>query len=260
MAKKQHELLAYQTDIHNACLKITRETLALFDKSTSFDEMTKTYQAFTEGDKDIPEKESKLMTTTVMDRLEYTNKFIANAINVISTQEKTNTVAKADITIKDDDGNKIATIAKDVPVSALLQLEKKFVDFRAVFDKIPTFNTETHWVKGINASGVECYQISEPVKTVRTRTEIITESFNPNPDQNSDKFKLEPREKKVTTPVGEYTTMNKTGRISPRDKANMLERLDQVIKAIKSARSEANNTDIIEMNFGRDMMKYILNG
>jgi len=257
MKIKQHELLAIETDVNNLAHKMLNETEALFDRSTAFDEHSKLYKAFEEGDKDIPDAERKKMITTVKERLAYTMSPLAKAIDVMVSKETTNTVAKADIIIKDEDGNVVATLGKDIPVSALLQLEKRFVETRKMYDKMPTFNTETHWIKGVNLDGVDCWQVADAGKTVRTRTEKITEAFNPNPVSGGDKFKLEPIEKQVVKPVGEYTTMVKTGRISPAEKSQIIGRLDKVIAAIKAARAVANSIDTVENNIGRDIFKFI---
>ena len=254
---KQHELLAFESDIKHNANTIARETEHIFDRSSSFDEFSKTYTAYVEGDKDIPESEKKLMTTTVKERIDYNTKALIKAVNVLATKENTNTLAKADIIILDDDGAVEETLATDVPVSALLSMEKQFQEYKKIYAKIPTFNTETAWIKGVNTEGVDCYQESDVKVTVRTRTETITESFNPNPTTGGDKFKLEPRDKKIVKPVGEYKTTTKTGRMSPKDKADMMARVDSVLSAIKAARAKANSIEVVELNIGKDIFAYI---
>lgn len=253
---KQHELLAFESDVNNKANLVFNETLKLFGTSDKFDEFTKTYQAYEDGDKDIPETSQKKMTTTVKSRIKYTAQALTKSINTLISKEKTNQVAKADIVVYDDEGNVEATLATNVPVSALLQLEKRLTDIRRAYATIPTVSTEVHWTSGVNMDGEECYAQAE-IKTVRTRTDVITESFNPNPTADI-KFKLEPRDKKVTTPVGEYTTVNKTGRVTPKDKADILERFDKVLAAVKIARSKANAVDVIEeKDVGREVFKFI---
>jgi len=257
MAAKQHELLAFEKDIKSKATLILRETEQVFDRSSSFDEFSKTYKPFTEGDKDIPENEKKLMTTTVTERINYTSKALIKAINIIATKEHTNTLAKADIQILDEDGAVLETLAKDVPVTGLLSLEKQFQEYRRMYVKIPTFNTETSWAAGTNSMGIDCYVEQGDNVKVRNVTKKVTEAFDPNPVEGSEKFKLEPRDKSIVSPVGEYKTVTKTGRISPRDKADMIDRLDQVIIALKAARAKANSIEIVEMNIGKDLFGFI---
>ena len=254
---KQHELLAYESDIKNKANVLLRETEHIFDRSSSFDEFSKTYVAFVDGDKDIPEAERKNMTTTVAERISYTSKQLVKAVNVLGTKETTNTVAKADVVILDEDGAVVETLATAVPVSALLQMEKQFQEYRKMYTKIPTFNTETTWIEGVNAEGTKCYIEKDAKKTVRTRTETVTTAFDPNPIKGSDKYKLEPKDQKITKPVGEYKTINKTGRMSPKDKADMLVRLDNVIAAVKAARAKANSIDTVDVTYGKDIFAYI---
>jgi len=260
MSAKQHELLAFANDITNKANTMLRETEHVFDRSSSFDEFAKTYSPFIEGDKDIPETEKKLMTTTVRERLNYTTKSLIKAVDILATKEQTNTVAKADIVILDEDGGIVSTLAEAVPVSALLQMEKQFQEYRKMYSKMPTFNTETSWIIGVNAKGEECYVEKDEKETIRTRSEIITESFNPNPIPGSEKYKMEPKDKKVNSPVGKYKTVTKTGRMSPKDKADILDRLDQVIRAVKAARAKANSIDVVDMNIAKDIFSFINNG
>ena len=253
---KQHELLAFESDVNNKAALIFNESLKVFGTSDKFDEFTKTYQAYQDDDKDIPETSQKKMTTTVKARIKYTAGSLIKSLNTMISKEKTNQIASMDIVIFDDEGNVEATIAKNVPVSALLQLEKRLTDLRRLYASIPTFSTEVHWTTGVNMDGDACYAQQE-IKTVRTRTDVITESFNPNPTAEV-KFKLEPRDKKVTTPAGEYTTVNKTGRVSPKEKAEMLERYDKILSAVKIARSKANSIEVIEeKDAAREIFKYI---
>ena len=256
----QHQLLAFENETKHQANTIMRETIHIFDKSSSFDEFYKSYQPFIDGDKDVVDTDKKLMTTTVSERLNFTTKYLMKSINILASKEYTNTLAKADIIIKDDEGTTIAILAKDVPVSTLLSLDKKFSEIRLMYAKIPTLNTEKHWVIGTNTEGIECYQEADSVKVIRTKTEIVTEAFNPNPISESEKYKLEPRDRKVTSSIGEYTTVNKTGRISPKAKADILERLDQVTAAIKSARAIANGIEVKNQNIGKDIFSYINSG
>lgn len=100
------------------------------------------------------------MVTTVKERLDYSMSALIKSIDMLVAKETTNTIAKADITVKDNKGTVIVTLAKDVPVSCLLQLEKRFVDLRRMYDKLPTFNTEINWVKGINIEDVLAIDLS----------------------------------------------------------------------------------------------------
>ena len=254
---KQHQLLAVEQDINSKTNGIIKETLILLNRGAAFDEHHKSYTPFEEGDKDIPEKDEKLMVTTVDERIAYTSKSIVNQINILASKEKTNQIAKANIVIKDDEGKVVETIAEDVPVSALLQLEKKMQEYRKIYEAMPTFNTEKHWIKGTNTLGVECYIIKDNEKKIRTRTETTTTMVDQNPIKGSDKYPLIPEKVQITKPVGEYETVVKTGKISPKQKADTINRLDKVIKAIKFARTEANSVEVVEMNFGKTLVDYI---
>ena len=48
--------------------------------------------------------------------------------------------------------------------------------------------------------------------------------------------------------------------MSPKDKADMMTRVDSVLSAIKAARAKANSIEVIDMNIGKDIFTYINNG
>ncbi len=255
--KKQHELLAYETDHNKHADLITVETKKVFNDSANFDEHIKSYLAFNDSDKDIGETSEKKMTTTVQERLSYHAKAITKSFNTMVSKERTNQQACADIIVFNDEGDVLATIAKNVPVCALLSLEKKLNEQRKVYSSIPTVATQINWKEGINMAGAKCY-IADATKKIRTRTETITERFDQGVSPNGKHPQFVPRDKKVLASVGEYTTIVRSGRITPKEKADMMERIDSLIAAVKIARSKANSIEVIEeKDLGKAIFDFI---
>lgn len=251
---KQHELLAFESDVKNRCINSLNEARELMKHSERFIEERKVYTAFDENDKDIPESSYKAMTTTVNQKMKYVQKYISAYLDNIIQKETTNQKAKADITIKDEFGAIEKVIAKDVPVAALLQYEKALCLIRdSLYRTIPTIDTNYAWSKGENELG-DVY-IQESTETTRTVADIEYKTIDVG-----DKFPKQVQEVKVTKPVGKYVKTIKSGALSPKEKSEMLTRIDRLIEAVKIARSTANNAEVEIINCGNDIMKYINNG
>jgi hypothetical protein len=216
-----------------------------------FIEFSKTYKPYTEGDKDIPETTFKAMVTTVKKKLEYIKGPIANYIDIVLQKEATNQVAKGDILIYDDSGNVVAEIAKDVPVSALLQYERLLSVIRNdVYNGIPTIDTNVKWTKG-DPEGDEIW-VQDAAESTRNKNVIEYDTMDVG-----EKFAKKVIEKSISRPVGTYTATTKSGALSPSEKSEMLGRIDKLIEAVKLARAKANTTEVVKAKCGIAMMKYI---
>ena len=137
---KLHELIAVEKDRKATAAKIIEETEVTFSKKQSlFAGFTRVYESKTEDKEQFDSEESQVVTT-VPDKLDYFEEHIENLLDVILQKESTNIQAKADITITPRGGEAI-TLATDVPVSALVQMENILESIRnKVYDNIPTLD------------------------------------------------------------------------------------------------------------------------
>jgi hypothetical protein len=83
--------------------------------------ITRTYAPLEDGGEVFP-AESRTVQVRVPDAIDKVSAQIADFMNIIATQEYSNTLAKADVIV-----DKV-TILSDVPISALLFLEKQLID------------------------------------------------------------------------------------------------------------------------------------
>ncbi len=252
---KQHQLLAVEQDTKNQYTKTLIEAAKLFKNSTKFVQLAKTYTAFNEGDRDIPGAEVKEMTTTVKEKLKYLKPFMVKYVDTLTSKETTNQVAKSKIIVKDEDGNELFKLDKEIPVSALLQLEKIFTEIRGVYNSIPTFDTEKMWVKGTNNKGEEAWVVKDTLHTVRSKKEAAFDTINVG-----EKFPKKVVEKIKNVPIGEYLTTEATGTLSPKEKADIMGRLDKVIVGLKIARAQANETEVTEQKIAMKLLNFINEG
>jgi len=246
---KLHELIAVEDDAKKTLAKILTETQVTFTKKDNhFDASSRTYQPFTEGDRDIPEEEVTHMVTTVKDKLVYTLPYLSRVMDIIYQKESANTTAKADIILNGGEA-----LCKDVPVLVLVQFENLLENFRKnVLDEIPTLDPKIDWVKDQQKENV--WKTANAVKTIRTKkiTRGITLAAA------TDKFPAQVQAVNEDMPAGEFIKTAETGRFSPAQKSEILAKIDKIIAAIKTARARANDMAVGTMVVGKKVADYIL--
>jgi len=244
-----HEILAVDRDLENQAKKIVEETTHDFSKRRElFIGSQKNLTMFDESRKveEISGFSLRKLETTVPDRLKYTSKFLIKHFDAIAQKEFTNQQAKADLII----GGK--TILKDVPATLLLTLETKLVSWRHIFVSIPTLGLGVQWIKD-NAIGKGVYRVEEPRLTLKTEKimdyNIIVPATKEHP--------AEIREFSKDTPVGQYKEEVWCGMITSADKAELLNRIDKLIKAVKKARARANQEIVVPAEIGSKLWNFI---
>lgn len=245
---KLHEILAVDGDKEGIFKKILNETQVVFQKQRNlFEEHHKKYVPQDENENAEGLEEHHSMETTVHDRLRYNNKACIDYFDVVLQKEKTNTKAKADLTV---DG---VTILKDVPATFLLGLENKLKLVRPVFEAIPTLPSGHTW-EGDDQKGAGIYRLADPEKKFRTaktfQHKVLYEATKEHPAQ------IERWEE--TKNVGIFITERWSGMLTSAKKAMLLQRIDKLIQATKKARQRANCEEVEDAKIGKEIFTYIM--
>ena len=121
---KLHELLAVEADVKSQFRTILMETNKVFKADHLFKGFTRTLKMFDEKDADMEGTERLELTTTVPERLKYTNKFISRFLDVTYQKECTNQIAVADIIVDGQTGLLVPPQDPSALAEALIQLLK----------------------------------------------------------------------------------------------------------------------------------------
>ena len=246
---KLHELLSVEPDLEGKAKKILRETVQVFSKKPAlFMGSLRTYKPFVEDGIDYPEERQDL-TTTVYEKISYTSKNIAKYFDAFLQKEATNQNACADLVV---DG---VTIAEKVPATFLLGMESRLRTLREMYNAIPTLAVGTEWKEDESkGKGVwVCAHPEETLKSVRTvKSKVLYEATEHHPAQID---KWEEAEN-----VGKYTKIVWSGMLTPAQKSELLERVDNLIQAVKKARQQANCAEVVNRSIGENIFNYILHG
>lgn len=253
---KLHELLAVEGDLEGSYKKITDETITTFTKKPNhFIGAEKTCRMLDESRKaETPPPQRQELVTTVADKLEHTQEYIVRYLDAVLQKESTNQLAKADIII---DGK---TIAKDIPATFLLGLETKLKNIRKVYDSIPTLPPSIEWKKD-EGLGENVYRRVNPERAFKTEKtfvhKVLVPAQFPKEGEGGTSLPAQIEKWEENQNIGEYTTDQWSGMVSPYQKKILLNRLDKVIRAVKKARQRANTTEVKKVTIGKILFNYI---
>lgn len=247
MSSKLHELLAVEPEIKSTAETILNETIKVFtNKHDHFLGLSKIYETVVEDGEVLP-SDHKHMVTTVPEKLEYTEKALVKWLNIMASKEATNTLAKHDLIIND------IVVAKDVPAVVLLNLENKLKHIKQMYVLAPTLEPGEDWRPDL-----------ERKHTFRTEAKITNRSIKTAKPfvlyPHTDKHPAQVKEMITEERVGVYKTTKYSGMLTPLKKAETLERMDDLIAAVKRARCKANEQKVEEWKLGAILFQFIETG
>lgn len=245
-----HQLLAVENDRKKHADNIMNETAKTFSsKQDHFDGMIKTYSPKNEEDGIKLPEEIKNVYETVRCKIKYSQEAIIKAIDAQISKEETNSSGMVRAELKVDDVS-----FGDLSATSLLALEQYLVKVRNMYKTIPTLDPTKIWNKD-SQSGDDIYTTSPEE---RVRTEKIQE-----PIILCEPTKEHPAQTQLITKdvhVGTWKTIYKSGKITPKQKSDILTRVDKTIDCVKQARSKANEAEVINKKIGEKIFDYIDNG
>jgi len=243
---KLHQLLAVESDLNQQAKNIQEETVSTFTKKQDlFDGVLKLYKPNEEGGEQIP-PESKEIVTTVTEKLDYAKAAVIKAIDATISKEETNASGNAKAELKVDGIN-----FGKFSATSLIALEKFLVRLREEYKCIPTLDPARTWTK--DATTVrQSYQAPIDVKFRSVKRQVVI-TLSPA----TEKFPANTVLATEDTQVGKYETTYTSGRLQPIEKSNLLSKIDNMILAVKQAREEANQVDVVEVKLGNKIFDFI---
>jgi hypothetical protein len=214
------------------------------------------FEPFTEdattGNTARTEKELEI-NTTVPKELDWVSDFLIKGLNVSYQVAVGNTMAKADIVLDDDKGT---VLAKSIPASTLLELEKRMGELMELVKAIPTLDP----VKGFKVDadkGADIFKArdKQTIRTQKINRPLVLHNGN-------DKHPPQVQVESVDVPIGHVTTMEWPGLITPQKKGEMIDRVEILQRAVKRARSRANEVDVdtASLKIGASLVKFAFDG
>jgi len=248
---KLHELLAVENNLRGQAEQTRKDLINTFEKKKHhFSEVIVTFKSNKEGVEDKVESQLGLQTT-VRKELAWIGEKIAAATDIGYQIDLANTTAKADVILENG-----TVILKDVPATSLLQLEKRLKEVQELVMAIPTLDP----AKGFEPDPDRGEGIYRARDVEKPRTEkqfeyvVMVQPTKEHPAQV--------KELMVDKPIGTILGQEWSSLLTTAEKGEMLDRAESLLRAVKKARSRANEqeVDVKSNKITSRLLEYVVDG
>jgi len=199
-----------------------------------------------EGDRLPPE--STRVQVKADDVLAEVAQILTRLFDVTLTKDVANCTAVADVVM---DGT---PLLKAVPVTYLLFLEKQLTDVHTFVAKLPLLDPAEEWEDGIDP--VSGCRKTRPAQTVRSkkipRNHVVAEATREHPAQVQVYME--------DVPAGDWTTVKYSGALPATRVRTLLDRVEELQRAVKFAREKANGHEVTDRAAGEIVFGYLFAG
>lgn len=240
---KLHQLLALLPTIKKNTSRAQTELDHMVQKAAAFKGLSRIYTP-REEEGFVHPPESVLVQAFAVNALANFLKVSEELFTLSGTQDLTNCSAKADISIEG------VVLASAVPVTHLLFLEKQLIDLKTFITALPILDSDKSWTFDENRGSF----VTEPRSTVKTKKitkpVVLYEATKEHPAQV--------KEASEDIVEGTWTTIDLSGGLSRTQANKYLSNVDTLIKAVISAREEANSIVAQPLNIVKNLFDYVL--
>jgi len=214
----------------------------VIQKPELFNGLSRTYKPLDDEGETQP-SETKKVQLTVKNAVSKVQDILTETLDLVYTQDKANCLAKADIVVGEQ------VVAKDVPVTHLLFLEKQLVDIRTFISHLPTLDPTETWFYNENAE----LNTSGSTTTNRSKKVMKNHVKAKATDKHPEQVDVYTEDVKV----GEWTAIKFSGAISAQEKNSMFGRVNDLIDAVKAAREKANSMEIKTEKIAKNLFNFV---
>jgi hypothetical protein len=236
------QIVAVEKSVKNKAHQGLTEAYQKVQKSALLTGISRVYRPNDESGEQLP-AESTRVQLNAQDVLKDVAKVLTELFDVTACKDYTNCFAHADVSVGE------VVIAKDVPITYLLFLEKKLTDIHTFVSKLPTLDPSEEWTFDSNVGAF----VSKPSETVKTKKVFVPLLLAPATDKHPAQVK-EGFEDKT---VGVWKTVKFSGAMPAQKVADMLERVERLQKAVKFAREECNTREVEQVKVGEKIFTYL---
>lgn len=243
---KLHAILAAEKNVASQATAILTETERKFKKREEyFIGYVKNLNLLSddEGSRLIEKQnqETKELITNVHDTLDYALKIWANSENLQFAKNRANQKAEAtvDYTYQREDGTTDNLVLENVPVDELMGLEKRLTSLRETLKYMPVLDANKKWEPAVDISKYVHRLASEEV---RTKTKAIKKHTVVVPATDKHAAQVAITDEEVV--IGSTVQTTWSGSATTIQKAEVLDRIDGLITAVRQAKSRANDVEV----------------
>lgn len=168
---------------------------------------------------------------------------LTRLFDVTLTKDSANCSARADVKVGS------AVLLKAVPVTYLLFLEKQLADVHTFVAKLPLLDPAEDWAPDDTSGAWR----TVPSATVRSkkipRNHVVAEATREHPAQVQVYME--------DVPAGDWTTVKFSGAMPATRVRQLLDRVEELQRAVKYAREEANGSEVTDQHAGEAVFGYL---
>lgn len=244
---KLHELLAVESNLEGQANKCRTELANTFEKKRHhFEEKKVLFESNEENVPPVVETQSDIQTT-VKSEFNWIQGHLSKLYDASLQVAEANTRAKSDVVLEDG-----TVLLKNVPATALLELEKRLVDVKNLVSVAPTLDPTKGFVAD-NNRGDGYYVAREVVKnrTKKTNRPIVLY-------QATDKHPAQTQLVQEDVVVGRIKEQEWSSMLTVDEKAKLLERVEELTRSVRRARSKANDVEVNnDLKLGNKLLNYV---
>jgi hypothetical protein len=237
-----NQIIAVEKGVKSRSFQELTDAHQLLQKPGLLAGIARTYRPKDDEGEQLPPESTKVQVKAE-EVIQQTAAILTRLFDITATKDWANGVARADVVV---DGQ---TLVAQVPVTYLLFLEKQLVDLHTFIKKLPTLDASETWAFDASA---DCWA-TEPLQTVKTkkipRNHVKAEATEHHPAQ------VEVYHEDVT--VGYWRTVKFSGALPAKRVGELLDRVERLQQAVKFAREEANNTEVIDQKLGEKVFQFL---
>lgn len=240
---KLHQVLAVERDVKQTTNRRITDGYQILQKPVLLSGLAKTYQSKEEDGDQYP-PESQLVQVRAIDVLHESQSEFERLWDMTATKDWANLTAIADVTLEDG-----TVLMQGAPTTYLLWLEKQLNDLHTVFSKLPTLDPTEQWMWSPQQN---CFVTGEQA-TFRTKKlpRVLVKA------PATDKHQADTEVWHEDIVVGTWTTVKYSGALRATEKRALLDRVNEVRAAVKTARSRANEAEIENMVIAATTLDYL---
>lgn len=240
---KLNQINALVTANKSNAEKSVTESYKILQKESLFRGFERTYKPLDENDPERLPAERQRVQYKVADLISQARDKWSEVWDLIYTQDAGNQTAMADLVVGD------VTVAKNVPVTTLLYLDKQINDVETFINHIPTPDLAEEWTRDANA-GLLRTKESTTVRTKKVEEyKVIVQATKEHPAQTAKTV-----EDRIS---GHWNRISYSGEMSTDAKTKLQERVKQLKDSIKVAREQANMVQVEKMTIGSAVFGFL---
>lgn len=242
ITEKLNQVIAVEKGIKNKVIADLDKIDKAFQKPALFDGFAKTYRRKAEDDEDVPPQKANVQVKAG-DALRGIGQRLALLFDITAQKDFANCLAKSDVVVD----NK--AIAKDVPATYLLFLEKQLTDLYTLVGRLPTLDPAEAW--GWDAT--QGMFRTEP--TITSRTKKVQKALVLYPA--TDKHPAQTAQITEDVTVGTWELTKFSGALPEGDKNALLIKIERLAAGVKYARENANTVDAPRQTVGTQILGWL---